>query len=390
MVLFSGVASAQVTEGYGFAAPGGYGLKVYRTDYSLYPFVQIYFRTFDTEMRPLENLTELNIGLMVRGKSYDVGKRQYGVQSIRQREEATRSVLVIDASGTMGKKTKEEVKSKVGSSRGNTPFDETLRAAIRFIDSKRPQDEVAVLAIRDTDQGYELVSQFERDKDALARRIADIRAGGKKTRLYDSIGAALQMCALSSQGSVVSGGNYVVSCSVIVMSDGKDEGSSVTRQELMTRISNLSIPIPIYALAYSQVDSKHFKNLEALSKNSFGIYFNLGKTISEMQRIVEEIQDILQSDYVVTFRSYLSVDGQKHNIKLGLEYPSGSGKYVYNDSSFEAIQTPSVDKVKELKQKLAEKIPERQDKNPYWEEGNVPAPVQVPPTGPSKWWKFWE
>lgn len=341
--------TAAAQPGYGFAAPGGYGLKIYRTDYSLYPFVQIYLRSFDADMQPLVNLNERNVGLMVQGRPYDPRKMQYGIQSIRDRAEATRTVLVIDASKSMA----------------GAPFEDALRAAIRFIESKRPQDEVAVLAIRDTKDGYDLVSHFERDERALARRIADIRADGMETRLYDSIGAALQLCGMSAQGSIT-GGNYIVSCSVLVMSDGKDEGSSISREELMTRISSMHIPIPIYSLAYSRLDKTYFKNLEALSKNSFGIYYNIGETTSQMQRVVEQIQNILQSDYVVTFRSYVPIDGARHNLKLGIEYPSGSGKYVYDDATFEAIQPPPFPATMEAIQRLNQKIPALPDGNPFW------------------------
>jgi Mg-chelatase subunit ChlD len=351
MLALMFAASGAIAQGYGFAAPGGYGLKVYRTDYSLYPFVQLYLRTFDDNMQPLVNLNERNVGLMVKGRPYDPMKRQFGIQSIRQRQEATRTVVVIDAS-----------KSMVGQ-----PFEATLRAAIRYIESKRPQDEVAVLAIRDTKDGYELVSQFERDEKALTRRIADIKADGMKTRLYDSVGAAMQMCAMSAQGSVTAG-NYIVSCSVVVFSDGKDEGSSISREELMGRISGLQIPIPIYSLAYSMVDASHFKNLEALSKNSFGIYYNVGETTDQMQRIVEGIQNILQSDYVVIFRSYVPVDGERHSVKLGVEYPSGSGKYVYDDTGFEAIQPPPVPELMDKVGMLSQKLPPLPDGNPYFEQ----------------------
>jgi hypothetical protein len=361
-LLFAGAASAA---GYGFAAPGGYGLKVYRVDYSLYPFVQMYLRTFDDHMQPLVNLNEMNIGLMVQGRPYDPMKRQYGIQSIRQRQEATRTVLVIDASKSM---------------RGR-PFEASLRAAVRYIDSKRSQDEVAVLAIRDTKDGYDLVSNFERDERALARRIADIRADGMHTRLYDSIGAAMQMCAMSAQGSITSS-SYIVSCSIVVFSDGRDEGSAISRDELMTRISNLSVPIPIYSLAYTRTNPEYFKNLEAISKNSFGIYYNVGETVDRMQRIVEEIQNILQSDYVVVFRSYVPVDGARHNVKLGVEYPSGSGKYVYDDTSFEAIQPPPVPALMKQIQLLSQKIPALSDGNPYYDQpGGAPSAAAMPAPG---------
>jgi hypothetical protein len=172
--------------GLGLASPGGYGLKIYWADYSLYPFVQVYFRTFDHKQQPLVNLNVLNIGLMVKGRAYDPMKRQYEIQSIRQRQEATRTVLVLDASKSM---------------RGQ-PFEAAVRAAGRFIDSKRPQDEVAILSIRDSKEGYDLVSQFERDPGALGLRLLDVVADGQKTRLYDSIGAAMQLCGMAAQGSI--------------------------------------------------------------------------------------------------------------------------------------------------------------------------------------------
>jgi len=363
MVVSLGIAHAQ---GYGFAAPGGYGLKIYRVDASLYPFVQVYLRTFDDRYQPLVNLNEPNIGLMVKGRSYDPAKRQYGIQSIRQRQEATRSVLVLDSSKSM---------------RG-VPFDAALKAVVRFIESKRPQDEVAVLTTRDNEKGFDEVSHFERDGRALARRIADVRADGNRTRLYDTIAAAMQMCAMSAQGSVESG-SYVVSCSIVVFSDGRDDGSALSREELMTRVSGLQIPIPIYSLAYSRQSPEYFRNLEALSKNSFGLYFNVGETLDKMQRIVEEIQNILQSDYVVVFRSYVPVDGAKHNFKLGVEYPSGSGKYVYDDGNFEAIEPPPIPALLEQQSKLAQRIPALPDGNPGFDQPAMPAPLAAPQAAPA-------
>lgn len=339
----------------GFAAPGGYGLKIYRVSSDLYPFVQVYFRTFDQQMQPLVNLNYMNIGLMVKGKSYDPRKLQYSLQSIRQRQEATRTVFVLDASGSM---------------RGE-PFNAAIRAVGRFLDSKRPQDEVAVLAIRDTKDGYDIVSQFERDPRALANRLMDVKADGQKTRLYDSIGAAMQMCGMTAQGSVSpEPSNYIVSCSIVVFSDGFDEGSALTREELNARITGLSIPIPIYSLAYAQknVGNRYFKNLEAISKNSFGVYYLLGDTVDRMQQVVEGILNIILSDYVATFRSYIDVDGGEHAFKLGVEYPSGSGKYTYENARFEAIEPPPVEALKAITDDLSKNIPALPDGNPYFDK----------------------
>jgi len=340
----------------------GFALKIFRVESGLYPFVQVYIRTFDENKQPLANLNEMNIGVMVKGRSYDLAKRQYFVQSLRNRNEATRTVAVLDCSKTMA----------------GAPFDDALKAIARFIDSKRPQDQVAVLAIRDTVEGYELVSNFERDPQALGRRLADVKCDGMKTRLYDAIGGALQMCGMVSQGGTSSTeAEYIVSNSIIVFSDGKDEGSALSREELNTRIANLPVPIPIYSLGYSKVDPEHLKNLQALSNNSFGIYYPIGTTTATMQRCVEEVQNILQNDYVVTFRSYIPVDGMTYPLKIGVEWPSRSGKMTYQSANFEAVEAPPVERVQKELARLDQIIKPLPDGNPYL--ANPAAAQQAPP-----------
>jgi Mg-chelatase subunit ChlD len=312
--------------------------------------VNAYFRTFDQNQEPLTNLNAMNIGLMVKGKAYDPAKRQYGVQPLRQRPEAVRTVLVIDASKTMA----------------GAPFEASLQAAARFIDHKRDQDQIAILAIRDTNEGYELVSTWERDRGALGRRLADVKCDGMKSRIYDTLGAAMQMAGMVAQESgATESQDYPVSTAIVIFSDGRDEGSALSREELNTRISTLQAPIPIYAVAYSKLSSEYFKNLESLSKNSFGKYYPVGQAFGEMQKVVENIQNVLLGDYVVTFRSYVPVDGEQHAFKLGVEYPSGSGKYTYEGAQFEAIEPPPVQAIRDQLAVLNQRIPALADGNPY-------------------------
>ena len=346
----------------GASDPGGYGLKIYKVNSGLYPYVQVYFRTFDEYQQPLVNLNAMNVGLMVKGKAYDPAKRQYQINSIRQRQEATRTVLILDASKSMS----------------GAPFKAALTAAARFIDSQRPQDEVAILSIRDNNKnGYDVISEFERDPGALGRRLADVKADSNKSRIYDTIGAAMQMCGMSAQGSVTpSAENYIVSCSIVVFSDGLDEGSALSREELNARITGLNIPIPIYSLAYTK-QSKYFKNLESLSKNSFGIYYLIGESLDNMQQTVEKIQNIIQSDYVLTFRSVVPVDGEEHAIKVGVEYPSGRGKFTYENAKMEAIEPPPVPAILQEIQRLDSLFPPLPaGATPYFDR---PAEAAAPP-----------
>ncbi len=355
-----------------FAAPDpsntlqGYGVKIFRVESGLYPFVQIYLRSFNQDMDPLVNLNERNLGLMVSGRSYDPMKRQYLVHSIRNREEMIRSILVIDTSETMK----------------GEPFEAALEAAARFISNKRSQDQVAIIALADNKDGYELVSNFERDPGNLGRRLADLRANGQKTRLYDSLGYAMQLGAGAGAGGTSSGdATYAASTSIVVFSDGKDEGSAISRNDLMTRITNITMPLPIYSLAYTRIDQGHLRNLQALSKNSFGKYYHIAESYEKMTRSVENIQYILQSDYVISYRAYLPVDGKQHRVKVGIEYPSGSGKIRYETSLFETLEPPTFQKILQAQQKLDKALPLLNDANPYlvnpYTSKLMPAPAAV-------------
>ncbi len=341
-VVWSACAVAQ-------GGDSGYGLKIYKVESGLYPFVQVYFRTFDANMQPLVNVNLSNIGLMVQGRPYDPAKRQYVIQTLQNRREGTRTVIVLDASRTMA----------------GAPFQGAYTAVQRFIDSKRPEDEVAIVAVRGG-SGYEMVSSFERDGGALQRRLADVRCDSSQTRLYDAIGSALQMCGMAGTGgATMDDADYVVSSSILVASDGQDEGSALTRGDLMGRISGMKTPIPIYTMSYAgrNVNSEYARNLEALAKNSFGgSYSGYGAP----QRNVENVQRIQQGDYVLTFRSYLPVDGQSHPVKVGIEYPSGTGKMTYQGATFEAVDMPGIGKVGDEKRRLEGVIPALPDQNPYY------------------------
>jgi hypothetical protein len=346
------------------AGAQGYGLKIFRVESALYPFVHVYMRTFDQEMNPLVNLNVLNIGVMVEGRAYDPRKKQYLIQPLKGREEATRSILVLD--------TNKALKGP--------DFEAMVRAAARFIDAKRPQDQVALLALDNSGEGYTLLSNFDREPSILGRRLADLQPRSDKTRLYDGVAAAMQMAGSAVGGDSSSDVEYVVSTSIIVLGSGRDDDSAINRSDLMTRISGLKIPAPIYSLGFGAPESKEQRNLQALAKNSFGKHYPIGGAHDTITRSIEDIQHIMQSDYVLTFRAYIPVDGGRHNVKIGVEYPTGSGIMYYDTSSFEAIEPPTFPRILEAQQKIDKLIPalakdeELYLKNPF-------APVSSAPAG---------
>lgn len=374
LIILGLVLAAALAANIGHAATGasgaqGYGVKIFRVESALYPFVHVYMRTFDQEMNPLVNLNVLNIGVMVEGRAYDPRKKQYLIQPIRNREEATRTVLALDVNKGMK----------------GANFEAMVRAAARFIDAKRPQDQVALLALDNSSEGYTVLSSFDRDPGILGRRLADLQPRGDKTRLYDGVAAAMQMAASAVGGDSSSEVEYIVSTSILVLGSGRDDDSAVTRSDLMTRISSLKIPTPIYSLCFTGPgpEGPDQRNLQALSKNSFGKYYAIGGAYDTLTRTVEDIQNTMQSDYVLTFRAYIPVDGGKHNVKVGVEYPTGSGVMYYDASAFEAIEPPTFPRIIEAQQQLDKVIPGLKDEELYLRNPYAPSatPAGTAPGG---------
>jgi hypothetical protein len=256
---------------------------------------------------------------------------------------------------------------------------------MKYVEVKRPSDQIAVIAIRDTDQGYELASGFEKDPTLLYQRIADIKCDGQKTRLYDAVAGAMELCSTASQGGANNGGSeHAVLNTIVVLSDGNDEGSAVARDELMNRIGQMPIPIPIFSLAYSNKSKAEFGNLEALSKGSFGRYWTHEDSQS-FAATVQKIHQINRADYVVTFRAYQEVDGGKHPLKVGISYPSNTGRFVYGDGEFEAIDSPAkyVQEARLVYEQLQANFPMLSNQCPYVGGCGSATPAPAPAPAPA-------
>jgi Mg-chelatase subunit ChlD len=368
-LMIAGHAAAQAPIG-----SDSFTLKVYHVNDGFYPIVEAYIRTWDTNQNPLVNLNERNIGLQVKGRNYNprtaVIGDQYRIESIERRREGFRTVVVLDCSGSM---------------RGQ-PFADAIDAINRFIEAKRPMDQIAILAIRDTSTGYELLSEFTNDPSDLYRRLSDAQPDGQQTRLYDTVAASIQMCATASRTNLTTVDNTVLS-TIVILSDGFDEGSAISRSELINRIGTLDIPVPIHSIAFTRIDRAHLRNMEAISTASFGRYFDVEDT-SHLARTMERIHTINRSDYVVTFRAYVPVDGESHNFRIGVEYPSDSGHFVFDAASFDAIESPAVfnDNTNAYYQSLMERYPDDPAAayGPDRAAAGAPDPASFP-TGEEAW-----
>lgn len=359
-VILALLAAAVPCSAQSYLDSGTYGMKVYFTNSTFYPYVMSYFRTMDTNQEPLVNLTPLNVGLMVQGKVYDPYKKQYGIQTLKDRTEGFRTVLVIDASASLA----------------GQPFRDLLDACRTYIKLKTPSDEIAIIALSNE---VKIVSPFTKDANKLELLLNDLQANGKRTPLWDGIGRAIQMSASAVGSSFGDSPDFIVLSNIVVLTDGFDQGSSMTKDNLMGKILDMKPPFPIYGIGYlTPAPQPGLNDLKALTEASFGRYWHLDST-GDFARVLNKIQEINRHDYVLTFRSYLPVDGMKHNLKVLLNY---EGRAQAATADFETMEVPMInDNFRRIRMALESKIPPLPDANPYF-GGPVPGVQRMGVTPP--------
>ncbi|MGB3974834.1 MAG: VWA domain-containing protein [bacterium] len=319
--------------------------KIYAVNPALYPYVMAYFRTMDGNRDPLINLNVANVALYVEGQVYDPYKKQYVVQTLKERREGFRTVLVLDCSASMA----------------GQPFSNMLDAARSFIDFKSPSDEIGILALTDTVQ---TICPFTKDKGRLRTYLNDLKPIGRRTPIYDGLGTAIQACftGRASVSFTSSDPEVTILSNIVIITDGEDNGSALTRADLLRNIENMRVPIPIYSVIYTGKPGYNVTDLAYISTASFGRYWTID-AMSYLSSICSKIQDINRNDYVLTFKSYLPVDGHKHIMKIGVNY---AGFLMFNDAEFETMNiqmaTPGL---RDLRSHLDRQIPKLDDNNPY-------------------------
>ena len=197
-----------------------------------------------------------------------------------------------------------------------------VRAAGR-LQQQAAQDEVAILAIRHKPQGYDIVSQFERDPVTSRRtawptsRPTEPRRAFTSMASHETVHGRQDPTSRPARPTTSSPAPSWASPTVL------RRGQRLVAGGTEHRITNLEIPIPVYALAHPHI--LKYKSIqrtfEFISKNSFGIYYGRRYGGISMQQIVEEIVEIILNDDVATFRAYLEIDGDDHNFKLGVDTP---------------------------------------------------------------------
>ncbi len=194
-------------------------------------------------------------------------------------------VFSIDSSKSISKKFLKRIKT----------------SAREIARSKGLKDKIAVYQFADS---VELLNSFSHNTDEIIKNINGIERYGKKTLLYNSIYDSIELFDQVKQTNK----------KVIVFTDGKDEGSSVSEEDVIKFAHNAMIPV--YFICCK--DSNNIRSMARISKLTGGkLIYSTSNDVTGMYRTV---MSLMKNRYTVTYPSKLTRDGVNHRLEVRLKY----------------------------------------------------------------------
>jgi Ca-activated chloride channel homolog len=182
-------------------------------------------------------------------------------------------------------------------------------SAIEFLNQiVRPKSDRAFVIGFDTTA--EVTQDFTDDTEKLSKGVHALRAGGG-TALYDALFFA---CRDKLQKSAAQ--NSAVRRAIILLSDGEDNQSRVTREEAIEMAQRSEVIVYAISTNVSGVKLHGDKVLERLAEATGGRAFFPFK-VQDVANAFSEIQDELRSQYQLAYKpADLQSDGRYHSIEI--------------------------------------------------------------------------
>ena len=247
-----------------------------------------YLSALDAAGRPVGGITEVDAS--VDGEASQVG----AVQPIVGQGVGISVLLALDVSGSMD----------------GEPIARAKEAAIQFLQGLSSQDSVAVLSFAGA---VELVQPFTVDRALAEAAIIRLIASGP-TALYQAIADSLRFAA--EQG----GGRKAV----VLLSDGLDTSSPVTRDDTIAAAS--ASGVPFYTVGLGAADLAF---LQELAYRAGGQLYQAPQP-ADLQRMFEEVSSTLRSQYAIAIRLPASQRTQRELlVGVAIQGQRYAARYVF-------------------------------------------------------------
>jgi len=270
-------------------------------------YVMVPFTVFGSKGDPVTNLQQKEITLLVDGQPVKSDMFE------RSMDAPVSFTILLDGSGSMALAGKMDA----------------ARAAIgALIAHRKPGDDFA-LYVFDDKEAHEVVP-FTSDVSAIGRGLGVVKPFGK-TAFFDALATIPERSRLGKNPTRA----------IILLSDGIDNASRLTREQLAQRLEGMAIPI--YALGLrepgeqTKFDAKHvneeMSDLDVLEEvaNLTGGKLFVGNHPDQLSMAIAAVEQNLRAQYLIGFsptgkgavkyrRISLKVEGRARSVRVRAGY----------------------------------------------------------------------
>jgi Ca-activated chloride channel homolog len=282
-------------------AQGDPSAKITQVDTTQFPVVTVYISVVDSTGEPVavspSNLVIRENGVVMTPD--DIGSTGDSDPLV--------TMLVMDISGSMNHADK---------------INSAKRAALAYVDQSRPKDLIGLVSF-ETEIDY--VQPLTSNHKAVETAINDLKVQGD-TAMYDALARSIEyMEAVSGRKAI------------IVMTDGLDNRSKISPQEVLQMIgpeglsiSTIGLGIPDHST--SALSSLDEAALSALAEQAGGTY-GYANDEESLRKLYELYGRALQSEYYITYTSPSTLrDGINRALSVSLDGNSNNAATTINET----------------------------------------------------------
>lgn len=211
--------------------------------------------------------------------------KNFSLQTIDAQKENEIIVILVDASRSLSKQE----------------FINQVQAILKFVDQVTQGDQLGVISFHDH---YRLRCGFTSSKLQIRECVQNIKQGGKHTVLYDAMNEGLRLLSTVEDKRPA----------LLVFTDGRDEHSKLSYQNLLSQLEHYNIPI--FTVAAGQ--AKDLTKMTTLSRQSGGeiFYANDKESIND---IYSALPKMLDNIYRISYTSLQNKKLTTKDVRLELQ-----------------------------------------------------------------------
>lgn len=242
-----------------------------------------------------------NFHLLLDGKR-DLAFQAGQVKSFLDSGQDLAVLVCIDVSGSMA----------------GAPLKDIKQALLAFLHDRKTV-RVAVMVFA---SDIKNIVGFEADQGRLTAALGGLKAGGRasKSRLYDALYQALDDYETAMTTDAIP-----KRMRIMVISDGKDEGSSASSDSVKMRSNALGIPID--AVGRGKIEDQYMESLRHVAEESGGRFAHAKPDLLSLKDALVRIhRELTETQTVVAYFKNLPAAGERLTEKVDIELRLPNGR----------------------------------------------------------------